>query len=112
MIDALVAGRIYGKPQSRTAKNGNTFATATVRVVTRDGEAHFVNVICFAAAAVAALLAMADGDTLALSGELTVKVYAAKDGTARTQCDLLAHQCLSVYHVQRRRQAIAGGADA
>ena len=42
MIDALIAGRLYGNPQSRTSKNGNAFATAKVRTPMAYGEASFV----------------------------------------------------------------------
>jgi hypothetical protein len=36
MIDALIAGRLYGSAQARTAANGKQFATAKVRVATRE----------------------------------------------------------------------------
>jgi hypothetical protein len=57
MIDALIAGKLYGTVSVRTAKNGNRFATAKVRVTTATGEPLFVNVIALAAPAVEALLA-------------------------------------------------------
>jgi len=55
VIDALIAGRLYG--------------TASVRTAKVTGESLFVNVIAFAASAVEALLALTDGDSVALSGE-------------------------------------------
>lgn len=108
MIDALIAGRIHGKPAERTSANGNTFATVKLRVTVRDGEAFFVNVIAFAQAAVTALLALSDGDSVALAGELTPKVWTDKEGTARPSLDLLAHAVLTSYHVTRKRAAVAG----
>ena len=39
-----------------------------------------MNVIAFANAAVAALLALSDGDSVAMCGEATPKTYVAKDG--------------------------------
>ena len=71
MIDALIAGKLYGTVSQRTTKTGNPFATAKVRVTTVTGEGLFVNVIAFADAAVGALLALSDGDSVAISGELT-----------------------------------------
>ena len=106
MIDALIAGRLYGKPAQRTASSGNAFATAKVRVPARGGESLFVNVIAFDDAAVTALLALADGDAVALAGELTPKVYTDKEGKERPSLDLLAHVVSSEYHVQRKRQAM------
>lgn len=106
MIDALIAGRIYGKPSERTSNNGNYYAVAKVRVSVRDGEAYFVNVIAFDEAAIGALLALSDGDSVALSGELTPKVYQPKEGPPRPSLDLLAHAVLTAYHVSRKRQAV------
>jgi single-stranded DNA-binding protein len=107
MIDALIAGRIYGRPAARNGHSGKAFVVAKVRVSTRDGEAHFVNVIAFAEAPVRALLALSEGDSVALSGELTPKVWADKDGNPRPSLDLLAHAVLTEYHVTRKRQAMA-----
>jgi hypothetical protein len=59
------------------------------------GEGLFVNVIAFAAPAVEALLALAEGDSVAL-----------KNGDARPSFDLGAHAVLTVYHVTRKRQAV------
>lgn len=106
MIDALIAGRIYGKPQARTAKNGSAFAVAKIRVGTRDGDALFVSVISFSGSAVQVLLALEDGDSIALAGELTPKVYTDRDGNARPALDLLAHAALSPYAVSRKREKL------
>jgi single-stranded DNA-binding protein len=106
VIDALIAGRIHGAPAERIAKNGKSFATAKVRVSTREGEAYFVNVIAFAEPAVAALLRLADGDSVALSGELTPRVYVPPQGEPRPSLDLLAHAVISPYNVARKRKTI------
>lgn len=106
MIDALIAGRIYGAPSERTGNSGSQYAVAKVRVSVRDGEAYFVNVIAFDESVIRALLALTEGDSVALSGELTPKVYQPKDGPPRPSLDLLAHAVLTEYHVQRKRQAV------
>jgi single-stranded DNA-binding protein len=110
MIDALIAGKLYGSVAERTAKNGNRFATAKVRTATAAGEAIFVNVIVFTEAAVMALLALSDGDSVALSGELTPKVWLDKNGKPRPVLDLVAHAVLTAYHVIRKRKALQGEA--
>jgi single-stranded DNA-binding protein len=107
VIDALIAGRIYGIPTERTSRNGNAFATAKVRTPMANGEVAFVNVIAFADIAKAALLALADGDSIAISGELKVSTYVDKAGDAKPSLDLVAHAVLTEYHVQRRRKAMA-----
>ena len=74
----------------------------------RDGNAVFVNVIAFAEAAVTALVVMSDGESVALAGELTPKVWMDKTGTARPALDMTAHAILTAYHVQRKRRTVAG----
>jgi len=110
MIDALIAGRIHGKPAERTTSGGKPFAVAKIRVSTREGDTFFVNVIAFDEEAVTALMALSDRDSVALAGELTPKVWTDKDGAARPSLDLLAHRVLTEYHVTRKRQAMTGDA--
>ncbi len=108
MIDALIAGRLHGVPQARTTKTGSQFVTCTVRITAREGGSLFASVIAFSATACRALLALQDGDAVALSGELTPKVYQPKDGgEPRPSVDLVAHQVLTEYHVTRKRAAVA-----
>ena len=106
MIDALVSGKLYGKPQSRKAGNGKTFVTAKVRAAAGDGESLFVNVITFSATVADALLALDDGDSVSLSGALTPKVYTPANGEPRPSVDLVAHAAVTAYHVTRKRQAM------
>jgi len=111
MIDALIEGRLHRKPGERIAKNGNRFVTCKVRAVTHEGEASFVDVISFQAPVVTALLSLDDGDAVAVSGELTLKVWTDREGTARPSAGLLAHRVTSTYHVQRKRQVLADADD-
>ncbi|MCZ2103093.1 MAG: single-stranded DNA-binding protein [Comamonadaceae bacterium] len=105
MIDALIQGRIHGKPEQRTGQSGKPYTVAKVRTSARDGEAVFMGCIAFAPAAQSALLALTEGDAVALAGELTLKIWTGKDGTARPAADLLVHQALSAYAVSRKREA-------
>lgn len=54
----------------------------------------------------AALLALGDGDSVALCGDLTPMAWTDKTGTARPSLDIIAHQVISEYHVTRRRKAL------
>lgn len=109
MIDGLIAGKLHGKPVSKTGPSGKPFVVAKVRTPLQDGETIFVNVICFDPQAGADLLALDDKDTVALSGSLSPKVYRPKDGgEARPALDMMAHAVLTPYHVRRKRQAVAG----
>lgn len=107
MIDGLIAGKLYGAPQQRTGKSGKPFAVAKVRCAAGDGESLFVNVIAFDSDTCTALMALGDGDSVAMAGTLTPKVWTDKQGTARPALDILASQVLTQYHISRKRKAVA-----
>ncbi|MBG0869262.1 single-stranded DNA-binding protein [Burkholderia sp. 9777_1386] len=106
MIDGLVSGKLYGKPAERTGANGHSFVTAKVRAAAGDGEALFVNVIAFSDGVKARLLALDDGDSIALAGTLTPKVWTDRSGDAKPALDMVAHAVLTAYHVKRKRAAM------
>jgi len=110
VIDGLIGGRVHSIPKARTSKTGARYATAVVRVSLRDGNAIFANVIAFDELPVNAILALQDGDSAALSGELTPKVYTGKDGVARPSLDVLAHAVISPFTVTRKRKAASAAA--
>jgi len=108
MIDALVAGKLYGQAKQGTGKSGKTYTTAKVKAASGSGETLLCSVIAFDDKAQAALLALADGDSVALAGSLTPKVYQARDGEYRPGLDMVAQAVLTAYHVKRKRQATEG----
>ena len=102
MLDALVGGTVQGTPQRRPGKAETTFVTAKVRALAGDKEGvTLVNVIVFDEPAATALLALDDGDAVALSGSITPKVWTDKQGIARPAIDMVAHQVMSAYQVGR-----------
>lgn len=107
MIDALIQGKIYGQPQQRTAKTGKPFAVAKVRVAQGDGDSLFVSVIAFDAQPCTSLLALGEGDSIAMTGTLTAKVWVDKQGQPKPALDLIAQQVMSPYQVTRRRKAVS-----
>lgn len=106
MIDGLIAGKLYGQPAERTDKSGKAFVIAKVRAATGDGEGIFVNVIAFGTEPCNDLLALDDGDSVALAGSLTPKVWTDKQGNTRPSLDMVAAQVLTAYHVIRKRNAM------
>lgn len=106
MIDGLVGGKLYGQPTQRASKTGKPYALAKVRAAAGDGESLLVNVIVFDDEPVAALLGLSDGDSVALAGSLTPKVWTDKEGNTRPSLDMVAHQVLTPYHVKRKRAAM------
>jgi len=104
MIEALVSGKLHGQPVQKIAKTGKPFVVAKVRA--HAGEADvFVNVIAFSPAACQDLLALGEGDAVALAGSLAPKAWTDREGVARPSLDLVATQVLSAYHVTRKRKA-------
>ena len=97
MIDGLVAGRLYGDSEQRTDKAGKPFTVAKVRANTADGELLFVNVSAFEAGICAAIHHLRDGDSLALSGSITPRVWTDKQGNTRPALDMVAHRLLAVH---------------
>ncbi|WP_157270921.1 single-stranded DNA-binding protein [Azohydromonas aeria] len=111
MIEGLIAGKVYGRPEQRTGKSGRGFVTAKVRAAAGDGEGVFINVLAFSESAQAALLALGDGDAVSLAGTLTPKAWTDKEGNARPALDLVAAQVLTTYHLKRKREAVAAAGE-
>lgn len=108
MIDGLVMGRIHGQPVERASKTGKPYVIAKVRAAAGDGDGVVVNVIAFDDAPMAALLGLGDGDSLALSGSLTPKVWVDREGQHRPSLDMVAHQVLTSYQVVNKRLGVSG----
>jgi single-stranded DNA-binding protein len=109
VIEGLVSGKVYGRPEQRVGNNsGKPFVTAKVRAATAGGETLFVNVLAFDATAQAALLALSDGDAVSLAGNLTPKVWIDRENQPRPALDMIASQVLTAYQVKRKRDAVNG----
>lgn len=106
MIDALVAGKLHTRPEQRLGKHDSPYVTAKVRATASDGENLFVNVIAFDVATCAALLALDVGDSVALSGSITPKVWTDRDGQARPALDMVAQQVMTAYHMGQKHRAM------
>jgi single-stranded DNA-binding protein len=106
MIDAIVAGKLFGSPEAKTAKTGRAFTTAKVRAATAESESIFVSVIAFSDTAQAALQALGDGDAVSLAGTITPKAWTDRQGQTRAGLDMVAAQVMTAYSVSRKRKAM------
>ncbi len=106
MIDALIGGKLLGTATKRIGASGKPFVTAKVKTPQGDADSLLVNVIVFDETVGAGLLALGDGDSVSLSGALSVKTWTTKSGEVRPGLDLVAHAILTSYHVKRRREAV------
>lgn len=109
MIDGLIAGRMMGDASRRVDKAGRSYVVARALARNKLDEEFIVNVIAFDEAPSAALLALADGEALTLSGALTPKVWMDKQGNHRPSLDLVAAQVMTAYHVSAKQGAMTGG---
>lgn len=110
MIDALIAGRLRGAPQFKTAANGSPFVSFRMATTDRSGTSLLCSCIVFSETAHAAMQALEDGDSVAVSGEASLKTWEGPNGTPRHGLDVLVHGVLTAYHLGRKRKAI--GADS
>lgn len=69
----LIAGKVLRTPESRTAKNGKSFATAVMREGTGDAVTWW-NIVAFAETATE-LLQLKAGDVVSVSGPFTTEIY-------------------------------------
>ena len=106
MIDGLVSGRLIGTAQARTGQNGRRFVTAKMRIPANDGGALFASIITFSESTGAALLALNDGDSVALSGSVVPRIWQDRHGDSRIGIDVTAHAAVTAYHVRRKRREV------
>jgi single-stranded DNA-binding protein len=97
MIDALIAGRMYGHAEERSGQAGSAYVMCKVRAATDDGDMIFCNVIAFNDEVRRILLTLTDGDSVSLSGALTPKAWTDKQGNVRPAIDLIAHKVATAY---------------
>jgi len=112
MIRALVTCELAANPQERTGKTGKPFALARVSVPQGEEGRVFCSVTAFNDDAVARLLQLKAGATVALAGTLKVSTWQTKDGTWRPSLDLVADEVASTTPRPRKRKAQAGSASA
>lgn len=104
MIDTLISGRVRGAPTFRTASNGTPFASFRLAAADRNGVSVLCSCITFSATAYAAVKALEDGDSVAVSGEAELKAWSGRDGAQSLGLDVLVHGVLTPYHLGRKRK--------
>ena len=110
-IDAVISGRIRGPVTVKTAVNGNTYAQFRLSAADKNGESLLCGCIAFTDSAIDAVKRLADGDAVAIAGEVAISAWRGKDGIERHGLDVLVHGAVSPYHAGRKRgdKPAAGG---
>jgi hypothetical protein len=105
MIEALIAGTLQGQPTEKTANSGRPFVTAQIRTLVAGGAELLVNVVTFSHSTSAALLSLASGDSVALTGTLNAKLWTDHQGITHPVLDLTANQAVMPYRRTSKRNA-------
>ena len=95
MIRALITGELRADPQQRVGKNGKPFALARLSVPVGDQGRVSCSVIAFEPEAVARLLQLRAGASVAAAGTLKVGTFNGTDGTVRASLDMVADEIAS-----------------
>ena len=95
MIRALVVGELRADPQQRMGKNGKPYALARLSVPMGDQGRVSCSLIVFEAEAVARLMQLRTGASVAAAGTLKVGVYEGNDGATRASLDMVADEIAS-----------------
>jgi hypothetical protein len=105
MIDAMLRGRLYAKPEERTSRSGSSYVTARMLVALGE-ERLFCSAIAFDEQVCRELLALDEGEAVTISGELRPKLYEARDGAVKLSLDCTVHAILTAHHARRKRRAM------
>jgi single-stranded DNA-binding protein len=81
-VRAIIGGATVKALELRTSKNGNPFATATIRE-SLNGSTRWWQAIVFDKTAIEALEEMSVGEPIAVAGEITAEIYAPAGSESR-----------------------------
>jgi single-stranded DNA-binding protein len=76
---AIVSGAVHKAAEERTSKNGNPFATLTIRENV-NGSTRWWRVVAFNEIAIEAMKGLAVGDPIAVSGEFDCELWTPEGG--------------------------------
>ena len=105
MIEVLISGKLRGTPTVRAAANGHPYALFKVAASDKNGDSLLCSCIAFSETVIQAVQALADGDSIAATGEAAIAVWNGGDGTERRGLDVTVYGVLTSYHTGRKRKA-------
>jgi len=103
MLSVLASGTLVRDPEQRTSAAGKPYATALMRVPAEDTDPTLASLIAFERDAVAALLALTRGDSLAVAGRGKLTSW-TKDGEEHHGLSVVVEQVLTLYAIEKRRK--------
>jgi single-stranded DNA-binding protein len=99
----LLQGKLERAPETRTSRNGNCFATATLRV-SSGSELQFWRLFVFSESAQAELARLGEGDALAVQGTPKFEIWHPESGEPRVSLSVTADHVLALKQPPRERK--------
>lgn len=93
-LTIMLSGSIAKQPETRTSKNGNEFATTTVRTQTAEGDL-FASVTAFSELA-PILARLQRGDPVTVIGTGKVSTYQGRDGDTKAGLSVVASRIIAL----------------
>jgi single-stranded DNA-binding protein len=100
---ALISGALFKAPERKVSKNGNAFATATVKMRADDNRSEFWRLVTFSETAVEELMRLGEGDNLSAQGPMKAELYQPEGKEPRISMSLIADS-IQPLRAQRKRQ--------
>lgn len=97
MIDGAIAGKIFGRPETRSGKGGRSAVLARMRAATAGAEGVQVNVAAYVHEVREILLSLDDGATVVLQGKIMPTLCKDEVGTIKPALEMEATVVLSVH---------------
>jgi single-stranded DNA-binding protein len=102
MSHALISGTMFRAPEQRTAKDGKTFAMASVKI--RDSDSvQFVRIFTFSELVQTELMSLAEGDAPSVQGRLKFEIYES-NGEPRISISIVADSIIALHQQPRARR--------
>jgi single-stranded DNA-binding protein len=100
---ALLSGALHKAPERRTSKGGKAYVSATMREGSGDAVTWW-KILCFSETAAEELLALADGDAVAVSGAFKVEIY-EKNGEQRLSHTVFVDRVITAHRQKAKKRA-------
>jgi single-stranded DNA-binding protein len=100
---ALISGSLFKAPERKVSKNGNAFATATIKMRADDNKSEFWRLVTFSETAVEELMRLGEGDNLSAQGQMKAELYQPEGKEPRVSLSIIA-DTVQPLRAQRKRQ--------
>ena len=98
-LRAILSGAVGKAAELRTSKNGNSFATLSIRE-NHNGALRWWQAIAFSESAIEVLKDISVGEPIAVAGEITAEIYAPAGSESRINCRITVDGILSARKVK------------